>query len=67
MAAVLHRYYTLAAVLEAKPHGMGFRIWAGDRVNQSGGNTKFFVTCTVKDFHHMLHQRLFDVVRLRRP
>jgi hypothetical protein len=61
MATVLHRYYTLASVLEAQPHGMGYRVWAGDRVNENGGNTKFFVTCTPKDFHQLLHQGRFDV------
>jgi len=61
MATVLHRYYTLAAVLEARPQGLGFRIWAGDRVNANGGNTKFFITCTVRDFHRLLHDGKFDV------
>jgi hypothetical protein len=61
MATVLHRYYTLASVLEARPQGMGFRIWAGDRVNANGGNTKSFITCTVKDFHRLLHDGKFDV------
>lgn len=61
MVAVLHRYYTLAAVLQAQPPGMGYRIWAADRVNESGRKSKFFVTCTVQDFHHLLHSGHFDV------